>query len=52
MHVQKIFGILKERWHIVLNKIDIPLHFILNLVAICISLYNLYTMHRKGFDLN
>lgn len=50
MAVERVFGILKGRWRILLKRIDMPLRHIPSLVSTCICLYNLCIIHKDMFD--
>jgi len=50
MAVERAFGILKGRWRILLEKIDMPLRNIPDIVIACLYLYNLYIIHGEEFD--
>lgn len=51
MVVERAFGILKGKWHILLKRIDVPLRFTCDLVIACICLHNLCLVHRGEFDM-
>ena len=50
MAVERAFGILKGRWRIMLNRIDMPFRHVSNLIIACICLHNLYIIHQDKFD--
>ena len=52
MVVERVFGILKGRWRIILKRIDIPLRHVQNLVTTCICHHNLCIIHKDKFDLD
>jgi len=52
MSVERTFGMLKGRFRILLKIIDIPLCHMLNLVATCICLHNMYIANSNGFHMD
>jgi hypothetical protein len=52
MDVERVFGILKGRWRIILKRIDMSLRHVQNLVTACICLHNLCIIHKDKFDLD
>ena len=51
MVIEKAFGILKERWKILLKRIDVSLENVPHLITACICLHNLCLIHGDGFDM-
>ena len=49
--IEKAFGIVKGRWRILLNIIDLPLKHVPDLVIACICLHNLCIIHGDKFDM-
>ena len=52
MAVEKAFGILKGRWHILLKRIDMPLQNVLDIVTTSLYLYNLCILENDDFDMD
>jgi hypothetical protein len=52
MSVETTFGMLKGSFKILLKKVDIPLHHMLDLVTICICLHNMCIANLDGFDMD
>ena len=52
MAVEKAFGILKDRWHILLKRIDMPLQNVLDIVTTSLCLHNLCILENDEFDMN
>jgi hypothetical protein len=52
MAVECAFGILKGRWRMLMNRINVPLQIILDIVTTCLCLHNLCIIHGEEFDLN
>jgi len=50
MVVERAFDILKERWKILLKRIDMPLWNIPDIVTACLCLHNLCITHGEEFD--
>ena len=52
MAVERAFGILKGRWHILLKRIDLPLQNMPNIVTTSLCLHNLCTLENDGFGMD
>jgi hypothetical protein len=52
MLVERIFGMLKGRFRILLKRIDNPLYHMLDLMTTCICLHNMCIANLNGFDMN
>jgi hypothetical protein len=50
MAVERAFGMLKERWRILLKQIDMSLQNVPVIVEACICLHNLCIIHRNDFN--
>jgi hypothetical protein len=50
MYVEQAFGVLKERWKIIMKQSNVPLQMVPDLVCICIVVYNLYITMKDSFD--
>lgn len=50
MCVECAFGILKGRWRIIIEMIDILLQHMADIVGVCIILGNMYTINKDKFD--
>ncbi len=44
------FGILKDKWHIIMKNEDVPLWHMVDIVSTCIVLHNICTTKKDGFD--
>ena len=52
MVVEKAFGILKDRWHILLKRIDMPLQNVPDIVTASLCLHNLCILENDDFDMD
>ncbi len=53
MAIESAFGLLKGRSRILLiKKIDLPFHHLLDIVIIYLSLHNLIIIHGNAFDMD
>jgi hypothetical protein len=52
MAVERAFGILKDRWHILLKRNDMPLQNLSNIVSACLCLHNLCILEANEFDMD
>ncbi len=52
MLVERVFGMLKGKFKILLKRIDIPLCHMLDLVMACICLYNTCISNLNGFEMD
>jgi hypothetical protein len=52
MVVERAFGILKGRWRILLKRIDMPFHPLLDIIIVALCLYNLCTIHGDAFNMD
>ena len=52
MAVERAFGILKGRWHILLKRIDKPLQNMSDIVTTSLCLHNLCILENDDFDMN
>jgi hypothetical protein len=50
MPVECAFGILKMRWACLLLRLDLEIHFLVDVVAACIVLHNMCRVHGESFD--
>ena len=50
MYVERTFGILKGWWRLIMKQSEIPLKNMLDIVATCIILYNLYILNDAKID--
>ena len=50
MAIERVFGILKGRWRILLKRIDMPLWNIPDIVTAYLCLHNLCIIYGKEFD--
>jgi len=51
MSVERAFGILKKRWHILLKRIDMPLRNVLDIVTASLCLHNLCILENDEFSM-
>ena len=52
MAVERAFGILKGRWHILLKRIDMPLQNVPDIVTASLCLHNLCILENDDFDMD
>ena len=52
MTVERAFGILKGRWHILLKRINMPLQNVPDIVTASLCLYNLCILENDDFDMD
>ena len=52
MTVERVFGILKGRWRILLKRIDMPLQNVLDIVTASLCLHNLCILENDDFDMD
>jgi len=52
MLVERVLGMLKRRFRILLKRVDIPLRHMSNLVTTCIRLHNMCIVKLDGFDMD
>jgi hypothetical protein len=52
MPIERIFGMLKGRFSILLKRINNPLCRMLDLVMACICLHNMCIANSNGFDMD
>lgn len=51
MPVERAFGMLKARFHILLKRCDMDLHNVPSVVAACLVLHNICLVHKDRFDM-
>lgn len=49
MYVERAFGMLKGKWHILLKRIDVHLKNVPDLVSTCLVLHNIYIIFGDTF---
>ena len=52
MSIERAFGILKNRWRILLKRIDMPLQNVPDIVTTSLCLYNLCILENDNFDMD
>ncbi len=52
MLVERVFGMLKNRFKIILKIVDIPLQHMPHLVIACICIHNMWIINLDGFDMD
>ena len=52
MAMEKIFGIFKGKWYILLKRIDLSFQNLLDIVAVSLCLYNLCILKSNEFDMD
>ena len=52
MAVERAFGILKDRWRILLKRIDMPLQNVPDIVTASLCLHNLCILENDDFDMD
>jgi hypothetical protein len=54
MAIKRIVGMLKGRWRILLKRIDMPFHHLLDIVIItlCLHVHNLCIIHGDAFNMD
>jgi hypothetical protein len=52
MPIERVFGMLKGRFRILLKRINNPLCRMLDLVMACICLHNMCIANSNGFDMD
>ena len=52
MVVERAFGILKDRWHILLKRFDVSLQNVLNIIIASLCLHNLCILENDDFDMD
>ncbi len=50
--MERVFGMLKSRFRILLKRVNIPFCHMLNLVMACICLHNMCIANLNGFDMD
>ena len=51
MCIERAFRILKDKWEIIMRRVDIPLRHMTNVIATCIVLHNMFTIRNDIFDI-
>ncbi|MCO5569863.1 hypothetical protein L7F22_023577 [Adiantum nelumboides] len=51
MPVERAFGMLKARFHILLKRCDMNLRYVPDLIAACLVLHNICIQHGESFDM-